>query len=398
MGLLTKNNLRWLNERFKRNETTGLYLAHAPIYGLYSEHSSPGGHLVAYARIYNILKQLNQRPFNSLLDVGGAEGFVSFLVGKLFDVPVVTSDIAIEPCLRAQELFNLEGIVFDSQALPIKDEAFDVVLCSEVIEHLEYPIEAIFELLRVAKKYLIITTEEIYTLDWARDEHLKAREYSLHFEKNLFTLDDFALLFNGGFDHMSQFHYSVEDRAVPTEKARAAIQAMTNPNPLLKVKKGVLRALVALLTSMGGKKIRQLVLEKNLFIKNPQIIIKQKQAPANAAPQRRHKEKEILDFLFSVKLDPHAIPNPIRKTFNPALLSVLCCPMCQGDLSCSEGAALRCAACAKKYEIRNGIPVLLPDEAYSPDAERLRNRLSKSLGYRPEHTEQILRLRSKFEL
>lgn len=42
-------------------------------------------------------------------------------------------------------------------ALPYADNTFDLVLCSEVLEHLEYPEKAIAELRRVTKKYCIIT-------------------------------------------------------------------------------------------------------------------------------------------------------------------------------------------------------------------------------------------------
>lgn len=44
------------------------------------------------------------------------------------------------------------------------------------------------------------------------------------------------------------------------------------------------------------------------------------------------------------------------------LLEILACPKCKGPLRHEEGC-LVCRACGLKYPIRDGIPVLLVDEA-----------------------------------
>lgn len=49
---------------------------------------------------------------------------------------------------------------------------------------------------------------------------------------------------------------------------------------------------------------------------------------------------------------------------NEALLEILVCPKCRGDLEYdAEQAVLLCSACRLKYEVREDIPVLLIDEA-----------------------------------
>lgn len=46
------------------------------------------------------------------------------------------------------------------------------------------------------------------------------------------------------------------------------------------------------------------------------------------------------------------------------LLALLACPRCKGELKKSDdGAALVCPACRLRYPVRDGIPVLLIDEA-----------------------------------
>lgn len=49
---------------------------------------------------------------------------------------------------------------------------------------------------------------------------------------------------------------------------------------------------------------------------------------------------------------------------DPQLLEILVCPRCKGDLEYRPAeAALICHACALLYPIRDGIPILLIDEA-----------------------------------
>ena len=46
------------------------------------------------------------------------------------------------------------------------------------------------------------------------------------------------------------------------------------------------------------------------------------------------------------------------------LLDILICPACRGDLELKpDGSALKCLACRRVYEIRNGIPIMLVAES-----------------------------------
>ncbi len=54
----------------------------------------------------------------------------------------------------------------------------------------------------------------------------------------------------------------------------------------------------------------------------------------------------------------------------PELLAIIVCPACHGDLALSDGAQngeaeLVCQGCGLAYPVRDGIPVLLVDEARS---------------------------------
>jgi uncharacterized protein len=46
------------------------------------------------------------------------------------------------------------------------------------------------------------------------------------------------------------------------------------------------------------------------------------------------------------------------------LLDILVCPKCKGDLEYrSEENELVCGSCRLRYEVRDGIPIMLVDEA-----------------------------------
>lgn len=44
------------------------------------------------------------------------------------------------------------------------------------------------------------------------------------------------------------------------------------------------------------------------------------------------------------------------------LLAILACPACQSDVSLKDGKIV-CSKCGRKYPIKDGIPVMLVDEA-----------------------------------
>lgn len=47
---------------------------------------------------------------------------------------------------------------------------------------------------------------------------------------------------------------------------------------------------------------------------------------------------------------------------NPELIAILVCPKCKGNLEVEE-SALVCHSCRLLYPVREGIPVMLVDEA-----------------------------------
>ncbi len=146
----------WLNIRFRQTDSEGVFFAHQPIYGfrdLNSERYVVNRIIVTY----NILKTLSKIKFNSFADIGGAEGYKAALVKKLFNVDVISCDLSEEACKRANEIYGLKTKPIDIQNMDFDDEEFDVVLCSETLEHVTDLEKATNELLRIAKKAVVIT-------------------------------------------------------------------------------------------------------------------------------------------------------------------------------------------------------------------------------------------------
>lgn len=96
----------------------------------------------------------------SLLDAGCGEGFaIDHLSRRFPEVKLTGVDLSEEAISYAQEHFGERarfrtGSVYK---LPFSDRAFDTVLCSEVLEHVDDPSAAIKELKRAARNYVVIT-------------------------------------------------------------------------------------------------------------------------------------------------------------------------------------------------------------------------------------------------
>lgn len=113
-----------------------------------------------------------------VLEIGIGNGFVSdYLRERNFDITTVDLDPRLNPDLTAS-LLNL----------PFVDNSFDVVVCYEVLEHLQYRClhDAISEIYRVSKSHAILSIPDVN----------KVLRISLHipnviFIKKLFPIPSF---------------------------------------------------------------------------------------------------------------------------------------------------------------------------------------------------------------
>jgi len=114
-------------------------------------------------RLREILRMAKTISFNSFLDVGCAEGYHIKLLEKLANraknegLYIVGVDIARNYLLKAKKRCNGLLVVGDAHKLPFKENSFELVLCSEVLEHVLHPQQAFKELVRTSRKFILLT-------------------------------------------------------------------------------------------------------------------------------------------------------------------------------------------------------------------------------------------------
>lgn len=109
-----------------------------------------------YKQILRIIKPLKPKI---ILDVGCGEGFTLVKlkhakIGEKFE-GLDNLDEAIKLGKKLYPQLNIKK--GDIYSLPYKDNSFDLLICTEVLEHLKDPAKALSELKRVTSKYLILS-------------------------------------------------------------------------------------------------------------------------------------------------------------------------------------------------------------------------------------------------
>ncbi|MXY97156.1 MAG: class I SAM-dependent methyltransferase [Gemmatimonadetes bacterium] len=156
MNDYTQKTREWLDARFRQTDSRGVFFAHQPIYGFRMGHSEKSL-LHRYIITYHIMNMLSHFSFKSLIDVGGAEGYKGAMVKHLFNADVKSCDLSQEACNRADEIYGMDTQAIDVHDLPFESDSFDIVLCSEVLEHVQEFETAVEQLVRVCRKAVIIT-------------------------------------------------------------------------------------------------------------------------------------------------------------------------------------------------------------------------------------------------
>lgn len=108
-----------------------------------------------YAKIGQIMQKLN---YQSLLDAGCGDGESLSRLANLLPDKTVGIDNDEKQIDRARIRFpKIKLEMQDIYHLPYENNSFDLVLCSEVLEHLDNPSKVLTELIRVSSKYLIFS-------------------------------------------------------------------------------------------------------------------------------------------------------------------------------------------------------------------------------------------------
>lgn len=91
-----------------------------------------------------------------ILDAGCGEGFISALLCKEFSNVSITGLEQSQQALAVAHMHRMNGKVCfrqgDIYQMPFENGSFDLVVCTEVLEHLERPKDALKEINRVVKE------------------------------------------------------------------------------------------------------------------------------------------------------------------------------------------------------------------------------------------------------
>jgi len=126
---------------------------------------------------------------DSICDVGcGTGALLSTLLGDHQNLEQVTGvDFVIED---AAELDGIQFVVSRVEELPFKDNAFDTVICTHVIEHILDYRAAIKELRRVTKMRLIIVVPREREFIYTFNPHFNFFPYTHSFLRALIPVPD----------------------------------------------------------------------------------------------------------------------------------------------------------------------------------------------------------------
>ncbi|HIH32809.1 MAG TPA: class I SAM-dependent methyltransferase [Candidatus Diapherotrites archaeon] len=134
-----------------------------------------------------LLELLDLEKKDNCLEIGCGSGVLSRKIQEKFRCWVTGTDISRSAIRHARKFQNknLEFKVAGISKLPFKDEEFDAVVISHLIEHVENPGKALLEAKRVLKKNgkILIATPNYFSpwpiAEWVFDKVLAKKGYSL---------------------------------------------------------------------------------------------------------------------------------------------------------------------------------------------------------------------------
>jgi SAM-dependent methyltransferase len=142
--------------------------------------------LGARAKAQNIIRVSTGHSFNKVLEVGAGDGSLLATLSNLGFATSYTAAEISESGLAAIRQRNIRGLadacLFDGYQLPFADQAFDAVILSHVLEHVEHERLLLRELKRVARYQIIEVPRE-----YRPGAHRKTAFFLAYGHINLYT-------------------------------------------------------------------------------------------------------------------------------------------------------------------------------------------------------------------
>jgi SAM-dependent methyltransferase/uncharacterized protein YbaR (Trm112 family) len=339
-------------------------------------------HFEYLVRMLKILRWLDRLSFESFIDLGAGSGFLPAMIRERYRVDSYYADLVHRLNLpgNGERLGRLDhAVTLDLTRLPFRDGAFDAVVSSEVLEHLVHPVEALAEMVRVARRAIVLTSLEALAPDRLRRmlSHLAVDVRRPHVERNFFLIDDFRALLGPDLRHEALLSYdrSPVNPSWPRERIDATFAAIRDRSTL---EAALARAAETVPHGLGTMGI---VLARTA----PGVEVAPPRPESDLALARwLVNEVASLEYYSFAALCAHGLlrvrpelepPGPtVDRPVAPALLARLQCPGCRGSLA-QGAAALRCTACGASFPTEYGVPNLHPtrtrDDRAAEQAVRL---------------------------
>jgi SAM-dependent methyltransferase len=318
-------------------------------------------------RRLRILRCLDGAAFSSVLDVGAGMDHLAHLVSFRCGAAAYYADFVHLVNLPAGRLHGKLDHAFtvDLGRLPFPDGTFDVVVCSEVLEHLVRPVEALVELLRVTRRLLVMTSlEALVPTRWARWwSHHRVDVRIPHVERNFLVEEEIAALFGPGLRHEPLWVESL----LPVNSF-APSDAQTAAYAGVRTRERLIEALAHAAGAAQGKPCMGIVLARGRPGNGLRPTPANDHALAAWLVERAVEvERAELALLRAAGDDPVPLVEPDRRV-SSALLERARCPDCAGELE-PAGSGARCRRCGIAFDGSYGVPILYPRFAAEPTEE-----------------------------
>ena len=297
-----------------------------------------------FVRNVRLLQSLSRLDFDSCLDVGGGQGYSCALVERLFRVTAVPVDLSVTYGVEARKNYGLESLCVDAHQLPFRSESFDVVISSETIEHLLHPVEAILEMIRVAKKAVLVSTCEAYAvpaLAWISSKMARYEEFAEGGHVNFFRGADFRMLMGDS--------TMLENQFIKPGLSRNGSQALrhTRQDP------DEIKA-----------QVRQITWTHRYLPGSRGVVALRVLDPKAVRAEPRYSDEAVLEavLLHTAALEREIAQGGASGAPRPAgesLRDCLQCPRC-GHPQELEALLHSCARCSFAGSTAEGVPVLTP--------------------------------------
>jgi len=343
---------------FRRIDAQGNYTPHQAIYGFSPQR------VLQYCEAYLLLSLLDKLDFGSFIDIGCAEGFYPRLVNARYGAEAYGVDLSVSGVRRMRDYHKLDGVSADAHFLPIEDNSFDVVLCSNTIEHVSNPDQVIAELMRIARRYVIVGVPQALTqkemdnfrpdLEAQRDQHVQ-----------IYTASTFR---------------EILPESYPVTIHHACSLAVLALHAIYKRTVGRLSHCLPLVKALLRIDRLSCRLSPRRTLHMLALIDLTGHDPASA----QDKRPDIADFIlrgiyelnrqeldstelslgtgdiqkwreYTVKMSEE--PSSAEMPVSDKILAFLVCPQCKGDVALDDGI-LVCQSCEDEYHVEDGIPVM----------------------------------------